>query len=103
MFDVKYLLTGEESASPHAWSEEAEIIASIVDRMQPQTRQMMVENAQSALQCEQKIRENLEAELLDAHREIAQLLEENISLLSNSDRMIVDAYIDRIGHRNARR
>lgn len=72
--DIGYLLTGEESTASHAWSEEAEIIASIVDRMQPQTRQMMVENAQSALQCEQKIRENLEAELLDAprHQAISQ-------------------------------
>lgn len=92
--DPTYLLTGEEHGETTHYSEEAEQIAKLVDQMQPQTRQMMLGAARGAMQ--------LESELMEAYREIARLLEENISLLSNGDRMIADAYIDRIGHRNAR-
>lgn len=92
--DPAYLLTGEERGDTTHYSEEAEQIAGMVDRMQASTRQMMMSAARAAMQ--------LENELLETQRELAQILQENIMLLEESARRKADAYIDRIGHRTGR-
>lgn len=95
--DTEWILRGNvlepEKIPDRFMTDEANEVGAMVDRMQPSTRQMMLNAARAAMQ--------LENELLEAYREIARLLEENINLLSNGDRKIADAYIDRIGHRNA--
>ena len=83
-----YLITGIEAEKPTAWSEEAEKLASMVDGLSPRARRLLLDGAQMLKQ--------IEGEILESQREIAKLLEENISLLSNSDRRIAGEYIARI-------
>ena len=86
--DIRYLLTGEEPESIGAWSEEAEKLASMVDGLSPRARRLLLDGAQ--------ILKQIESEIIENHREIARLLEENINLLSNSDQRIAAEYIARI-------
>lgn len=88
-----YLITGVEAEKPTAWSEEAEKLASMVDGLSPRARRLLLDGAQMLKQ--------IESEIIENHREIARLLEENINLLSNSDQRIAAEYIARIlRHRN---
>ena len=65
----------------------------MVDGLSPRARKLLLDGAQMLKQ--------IESEIIENHREIARLLEENINLLSNSDRRIAAEYIGRIlRHRN---
>ena len=92
---AEYLITGVEAEKPTAWSEEAEKLASMVDSLSPRARRLLLDGAHMLKQVENEILEN--------HREIARLLEENINLLSADDRKIAAEHIASIRHlRNVR-
>lgn len=99
--DPYTLLTGEERGEVVSYSEEAEQVARLVDRMQPASRKMIVSSAIATLELENELRTQAEKELLETQRELVDVLKEDISYLENGVRRKVDAYIDRIVHRTS--
>lgn len=91
--DIRYLLTGEEVGSTAlAWSEEAEIIAGLVDSLLPRSRRLVEIVARNLLAIDNEQREN--------EKELIELLMENINLLPNGAGKIAKDYIDRSAHRS---
>lgn len=90
--DTEWILRGNvlepEKIPDRFMTDEANEVGAMIDQMSPSTRQMMIAAARAAMQ--------LEIELMESQKEIARLLEENISLLENSDRQIARDYIRRI-------
>lgn len=93
---VGYLITGIEPESPTAWSEEAEQVARLIDQMQPPTRQVLLSAAKAALEAERQLRKQTEQQMFESEKELSRIMKSYASHLENSDRKVVDAYIDRI-------
>lgn len=90
--DLRYILRNQIEDEPPTltWSEESQEVAELMDRMQPSTRQMIVQAARAAAK--------LEDELLETQKELIGMLYKNINLLENGDRKKVDDYLHRAGH-----
>lgn len=93
---VSYLITGIEPETPTAWSEEAEIVARLIDQMQPPTRQVLLSAAKAALEAERQLRKQTEQQMFESEKELSRIMKSYASHLENSDRKVVAAYIDRI-------
>lgn len=100
--DTEWILRGnvlEPEKIPDKFNtDEANEVGAMVDKMQPQTRQMMLTGAQSALRWEKALLQIQQDKLMESQRKVARLLEENINLWSSADRKIADDYIENIGH-----
>lgn len=92
--NVAYLITGEEPESPVMWSEEADQVANLIDKMLPRSRQLIKTIAKNLLTIDNEQRE--------AEVNIAVLLQENLNLLNNGDRKIAVEYIHRMGMNGAK-
>lgn len=92
--DLRWILRGDVAAEPPAlaWSEEAEIIAGLVDSLLPRSRRLVEIVARNLLAIDNEQREN--------EKELIELLMENINLLPNGAGKIAKDYIDRAAHRS---
>lgn len=99
--DPYTLLTGEERGEITHYSAEAEMVAQMVDQMQPLSRQMMVAAARSTLELEQQleseIEKRVEKRLFEEQRQMAYLLRSYINHLeTDRDRKLAHEHIERI-------
>lgn len=93
---VAYLITGVEPESPTAWSEEAELVARLIDQMQPPSRQVLLAAAKATLEAERQLQKQAEQQISESEKELARIMRSYISHLENGDRKVINAYIDRI-------